>query len=61
LISTKQIALEIEKPENYGPIPIEERERIANKIITETFKLAERFDGFCRVTVEIKIEEKGNA
>jgi len=59
--STKKFIIEVFKEEDYQPIPKEEKERIIHKITKEIFRLAERFDGFCEITLKIELEGRGNA
>ena len=57
--SEEVIKLYVYKPEDYKPIPPEEKTRIKELIGNEVLKVANRFDGCSKFTIHI--HAKGNA
>lgn len=57
--STKELSFYVFKPEDYKPIPPEEKARIKELIGSHILEVANRFDGCSKFT--IRIHAKGNA
>lgn len=59
--SNKNISITVNKNYDYKPIRKKEIDRIRNYLTTEIIELANRFDGPCKLTMNINIIGKGNA
>lgn len=57
--TNKKIVLNVNKPYDYKPIPQCEIEKIREYVSKELIEIANRFDGPCRI--ELNVSAKGNA